>query len=123
MPKVVSRLARTTTTAAALATSVYISANAFASDVSAGAGAAQGSLGTFDVATIIKTVTNTLIFFIGAISVIVIIVAGLRYVVSGGNAASVQGAKNTLLYAIVGLVVSISAYAIVNYVLTAFNIL
>ncbi len=115
--------ARTIATATAVAASLLLSASALASDVSAGASAAQGSLGTFDVATIIKTVTNTLIFFIGAISVIVIIIAGLRYVVSGGNAASVQGAKNTLLYAIIGLVVSISAFAIVNYVLTAFHIL
>lgn len=94
------------------------------SDVAAGAGAAQGSLsGALDVPTIIKDVVNTLIFFIGAISVIVIIIGGLRYVVSGGNAASVQGAKNTILYAVVGLVVAISAFAIVNYVLTAFHVL
>ena len=115
------RLPRTASTAAAVAASLLISASALASDVGAGATAAQGSLGTFDVPTIIKDVVNTLIFFIGAISVIVIIIGGLRYVVSGGNAASVQGAKNTILYAIIGLVVAISAFAIVNYVLTVFK--
>ena len=46
-----------------------------------------------------------------------IIVGGLRYVVSGGNTASVTAAKNTILYAIVGIVVALLAYAIINFVL------
>ena len=98
------------------------SASAFASQASDGANAAQGSLsGSITVTSIISTVTNVLIFFVGAISVIVLIVGGLRYVVSGGNASSVQGAKNTILYAVVGIVVAISAYAIVHFVLTQFS--
>jgi hypothetical protein len=48
-----------------------------------------------------------------------IIFGGLRYVVSGGNTASVTAAKNTILYAIVGIVVSLLAYAMVNFVLGA----
>jgi hypothetical protein len=88
-------------------------------DPSAGAACAKpnGVSSTLSVGTIIQDVTNVLIFGVGAISVIVLIIGGLRYVVSGGNATSVQGAKNTILYAIVGIVVSVAAYAIVQFVL------
>jgi hypothetical protein len=100
-----------------------ISASAFASAVTDGAGAAGSGLNsTISVNSIISTVTNVLIFFVGAISVIVLIIGGLRYITSGGNASSVQGAKNTILYAIVGLVVSIAAYAIVQFVFQQFGI-
>jgi hypothetical protein len=52
-----------------------------------------------------------------------IIVAGIRYTTSGGDASSVTAAKNTLMYSIIGLVVAILAFAIVNFVLKAFKIL
>ena len=68
----------------------------------------------------IKTVVNTLLYIIAAVSVITIIIAGIRYTTSHGDAKGVQVAKDTLLYSVVGLVVSISAYAIVNFVLGSF---
>jgi len=71
---------------------------------------------TLSVSGLFGTVANVLIFGVGAISVIVLIIGGLRYVVSAGNAAQVQGAKNTILYAIVGIVVAVAAYALVNFV-------
>lgn len=46
-----------------------------------------------------------------------IIIGGLRYVTSGGNPSSVTGAKNTIMYAIVGLVVAFLAFAAINFVL------
>jgi uncharacterized membrane protein YjfL (UPF0719 family) len=49
--------------------------------------------------------------------VVVIIVAGIMFTTSGGNADSVKKAKSMLLYAVIGIVVSILAYAIVNFVL------
>ena len=67
---------------------------------------------------VLTTVTNTLLFVIGALSVIMIIVGGLRYVVSGGNSTNVTAAKNTILYALVGVVIAFLAYAAVNFVLT-----
>ena len=69
---------------------------------------------------ILTSLTNTLLFAVGLLSVVMIIIGGLRYVVSGGNANSVTAAKNTILYAIVGLVIALLAYAIVNFVLTIF---
>lgn len=67
---------------------------------------------------IFTQISNTLLFVVGALSVMMLIVGGIRYVISGGNTASVTAAKNTVLYAIVGLVVSLLAYASINFVLT-----
>lgn len=67
-----------------------------------------------------KKVTNVLLFLVGAVSVIMLIFGGIRYVVSGGDSTAVQNAKNTILYAIVGIVVAILAYAVVNFVISSF---
>jgi len=69
---------------------------------------------------IFRTITNVMLFLIGAISVIMLIIGGIRYVVSGGDSTAVQNAKNTILYAIVGIVVAILAYAVVNFVISSF---
>ena len=61
---------------------------------------------------------NILLFLAGAVAVIVIIIGGIRYVMSSGDAGQVQSAKNTILYAVIGLIVVIMAYAIVNFVVT-----
>lgn len=66
----------------------------------------------------IERVINVLLFIIGAAAVIMIIIGGIRYVVSGGDQSAVTGAKNTIIYAVVGLVIAIMAYAIVNFVVT-----
>jgi len=63
-----------------------------------------------------RTIINVLLFVAGAISVIMIIVGGLMYVASAGDSGQVTKAKNTVLYAVAGLVVSILAYAIVRFV-------
>lgn len=69
----------------------------------------------------IKTVVNVMLFALGAISVIMIVIGGIRYTTSGGESSSVKGAKDTIMYAIIGLVVAMLAYAIVNWVVGAFN--
>lgn len=71
--------------------------------------------------TLILTIVNTLLFVVGIASVIVIIIGGIMYTTSTGDASSVTKAKNTILYAIVGVVVSFLAFAIVNWVVGAFN--
>jgi hypothetical protein len=70
---------------------------------------------------VFQTITNVLLFIIGAISVIMLIIGGIRYVVSGGDSSAVTSAKNTILYAVVGIVVAILAYALVNFVVTSFS--
>lgn len=64
-------------------------------------------------------ITNTVLYVVGVISVIMLIYGGLRYVISGGDSKKVTDAKNTILYAIIGLIISILAFAIVNFVINA----
>ncbi|PID32985.1 hypothetical protein CR969_03195 [Candidatus Saccharibacteria bacterium] len=66
--------------------------------------------------SIIKTVINFMLYGIGILSVIMLIIGGFRYVISGGQKDSVTAAKNTILYAIIGLLIAIFAYAIVRFV-------
>ena len=68
-----------------------------------------------------QTVTNVLLFLIGAVSVIMLIVGGLRYVLSNGDSSAVTSAKNTILYAVIGIIVALLAYAIVNFVVGSFT--
>jgi hypothetical protein len=65
---------------------------------------------------VFKTITNVLLFIIGAISVIMLVIGGIRYTISGGDSNQVTAAKNTILYAIIGIVVAILAYAVVSFV-------
>lgn len=68
-------------------------------------------------ASLIENILNMVFLITGALATIFIIVGGLRYVLSFGNPEALQKAKNTILYAIIGLVVSIFASAIVNFVI------
>lgn len=71
-----------------------------------------------DIGTIINTIINVLLFLVGAIAVVMIIVGGVRFATSAGNADSIKAAKSTVLYAVIGLVISLLAYAIINFVVT-----
>ena len=94
-------------------------AGAINSEITSGMNATSAGTSTpTDVNVVIKNVTNIMFFIIGAVSVIMLIYGGIRYTTSGGNANNVTAAKNTVIYSIVGLVISILAYAIVNFVVT-----
>lgn len=60
---------------------------------------------------------NTTLGVAGAIAVLIIVIAGFRYIVSQGDPSQVSTAKNAILYAIVGLIVIMFAFAIVNFVI------
>ena len=66
-----------------------------------------------------KQITNTVLYIVGIIAVIMLIIGGIRYVISGGDSKKVTDAKNTILYAIIGLIIAFLAYAIVNFVISA----
>ncbi len=66
-----------------------------------------------------KTITNTVLYIVGVLAVVMLIIGGIRYVVSGGDSKKVTDAKNTILYAIIGLIICFLAYAIVNFVIAA----
>jgi hypothetical protein len=65
---------------------------------------------------IIPKVINIMLFIVGILAVVMLIYGGIRYTVSGGKPESVTAAKNTIMYAIVGLVVAILGYAVVHWV-------
>lgn len=64
---------------------------------------------------------NLVYFLAGAICVIIIIFAGIFYTIANGDASKITRAKNLLTYAIVGLVIILSAFAITNFVVGRFN--
>jgi len=67
--------------------------------------------------SIVKRGINIMLFGVGVLSVIMLIFGGFRYVVSSGNKDAVTSAKNTILYAVIGLLVALFAYAIIQFVL------
>jgi hypothetical protein len=73
---------------------------------------------TCDVNCVIRKVVNILSIVVGVVAVIMIIVGGFRYITSGGKQESVTAAKNTILYAVIGLVIVALAQVIVRFVLT-----
>lgn len=66
-----------------------------------------------------QRIANALIFVVGAVSVLMIILGGLRFVVSMGNAKAVTQARDTILYAVIGVVIAFVSFAVVNFVITA----
>ena len=73
----------------------------------------------FGDAGVFKQITNVVLYIVGVVAVIMLIIGGIKYVVSGGDAKKVTDAKNTVLYAIIGLIIAFLAFAIVNFVITS----
>lgn len=108
-----------------------IVATTYAADYNPGGAACSGANGgasntTQDCTTnansntlpnIVKNVINIFSWVVGAVSVIMLIWGGFKYITSGGDSGGVTAAKNTILYAIVGLVIVALSQVIVNFVL------
>lgn len=77
--------------------------------------------GKTEATSIVKNIINLFLYAIGILSVILIIHSGLKYVNSRGDAEAIKSAKNTLLYAVIGLIVAMMAFTIVNFVIGAFG--
>lgn len=101
-------------------------ANAVACDpnnpsVGSGAQCAKSDDQKSNVNVVIKDITNVLLFIIGAVAVIMIIIGGIRYTTSNGDSSQVTAAKNTILYGVIGVIIALLAFAIVNFVIGAFT--
>lgn len=70
---------------------------------------------------VFNKITSTVLYAVGIVSVVMLIYGGLRYVMSGGDSKKVTDAKNTILYAIIGLIIAVLSYAIVHFVLQAID--
>ena len=70
-----------------------------------------------DVMGTANSILNMILGIIGFVAVVMVIVGGFQYATSSGDAAKVTKAKNTIMYGIIGMVIALLAYAIVNFVL------
>lgn len=67
----------------------------------------------------VNKIINVVLGVIGIVAVVVIIVGGVSYLTSQGDAGKVAKAKNTILYGVVGMMVALLAFAVVNFILTS----
>lgn len=74
-------------------------------------------LESFEPGNILAQVINTLLVWGGAVALLFIILGGFRYIISMGNPEGVEKARNTVLYAILGLILIFLSYLIVAYLL------
>ena len=91
------------------------------SDGASSAKSDQQPVDLFGNSGVFSQISKVLLYIVGAVAVIMIVIGGLRYVISGGDATQVQAAKNTILYALVGIIVAILAYAAVTFVINSFT--
>ncbi len=100
---------------------ITASARSTAKDaISSGVQNAGGDSDGADISGAVGRIVNVMFFILGAVSVVMIIIGGIRYTTSNGDSNAVTSAKNTVLYAVVGLVIAILSYAIVRFILDAF---
>jgi len=99
-------------------------ATASKTDVCSGVGLTADGRGCKDVTSggptahsVVKTIVNILSIIAGIIAVIFIIIGGIKYITSSGEANNIKAAKDTIMYAIVGLIVVALAQVIVRFVL------
>ena len=72
---------------------------------------------TTDVMPMVQIIINVILGLIGLLAVVMIIIGGIMYTTSQGDPAKVKTAKDIILYSIIGLVVALLAFAVVNFVL------
>lgn len=102
------------TTAPAYAATASCAGDTAVKQLQCGASAVNGD--STSLTTYIKNIVNMIIFIVGAIAVLMIVIGAARYVTSNGDTAGVTSAKNTIMYAVIGLIVAVMAYSIVGFV-------
>lgn len=125
LKELLNKITLTLTVAGAL-TMPLVPAVAFAQtkeDICRGVGLAGGTANCEEPTTgpsvnsTVKLVVSVLSFIVGVAAVIMIIVGGFKYITSGGDSSSTASAKNTILYALVGLIVAVLAQVLVRFVI------
>lgn len=91
------------------------------SDLTTGDGATctagDTATGTTKIQEIVTLVVNVFSIVVGIVAVIMIVVGGFKYITSGGDSGNITSAKNTIVYAVIGLVIVALAQFIVKFVL------
>ena len=94
--------------------------NKFALQSQISGGALPSSVGASDQGNLVENITgiiNAVVAALGIVCVVVMIIGGVNYMTSSGDAGKVKKAKDTILYGLIGLVVCVLAFAIVNFVI------
>ncbi len=81
----------------------------------------DGGHGESDLYDIISNVINVLFVVVGVVAVIVIIYGGIIYMTATGDPGKIAAAKKAIMYSVIGLIIAISAFAIVNFILLALD--
>lgn len=74
-----------------------------------------------DLITLITNISNVILLLVGVIAVLFLIIGGFYYMTSAGNPEQIGKAKTTILYAIIGILVTLLAWAVVTFVLGQFR--
>ncbi len=85
--------------------------------ISSGGGACDATAGN-KLNNVIRSMINILSVIVGIVAVVMIIVGGVKFITSSGDTAKVTSARNTILYAVIGLVIVAFAQIIVRFVLS-----
>ena len=76
--------------------------------------------GDTNINSLVLSVINLLLYIVAVVAVVMIIVGGMKYLTSSGDSGKVTSAKNTVVYAVVGLLVAIFSWVIVNFIVKQF---
>jgi len=74
-----------------------------------------------DLISVINNISNTLLLLVGVVAMLFLIIGGFQYIVSAGNAETIQKAKTTIMYAVIGIIVTLLSWAVVNFIIKAFQ--
>lgn len=77
----------------------------------------EGVFESRDLMDVLTIIINVIVGIVGFVAVAMIVMGGISFATSQGDTAKVAKARNTILYGVVGLVVALLAFAIVNFVL------
>jgi len=75
-----------------------------------------------NISELVNTIINVAMSLAGIVAMGALVLAGQRYIAAGGDAAKIASAKRTIVYAVVSLVISFLAFAIVKFIITSLNI-
>jgi hypothetical protein len=86
-----------------------------------GSGDCATTTDKLDVPGVMTLIINIFSIIVGFVAVVMIIIGGVKYITSGGDSSNISGAKNTIVYAIIGLIVVALAQVLVHFVLNKLN--
>ena len=105
--------------------SVISSDGVFALSLSDGLGAtgsAQGLARDTDGNSIVTKIINILLWLVVILSVIMLIFGGIKYATSAGSSEKITSAKNTIMYAIIGLIIAVFSWALISWITTTLEV-